>query len=153
MVVKMIDISLKPEVHRRATASGHIILKPETIARLRRGQVEKGDPVQIATVAGISATKIVPQLMPLCHPVRVEGTEISVKIGDSSVKVTATVKAYDRTGVEMEALTAVTVALLNIWDVTKQYEKNAEGQYPSTLISEIKVERKVKTRNARPRRP
>ena len=144
MNAKMVDISRKPEIYRAATATGKILLKADTIKRIRLGQVEKGNPLQIATVAGINASKLTSQLMPLCHPLRIEGTDITTKINNSSITVTATVNAFDRTGVEMEALTVVTITLLNIWDVTKQYEKTNDGQYPSTSISGIKVVEKVK---------
>ncbi|MCP8303872.1 MAG: cyclic pyranopterin monophosphate synthase MoaC [archaeon] len=140
----MVDISKKPEQYREAVASGEIRLKPETIKLIREGRVEKGDPLQIATLAGINGTKFTPWVIPLCHPIPVESTEVDIHIKDESIVVTTKVIANSKTGVEMEALTATSIALLNIWDVVKKYEKDEEGQYPTTMISSIKVLRKVK---------
>jgi len=141
----MIDISKKGEVYREAEASGEIHLKPETVELIKKGRVEKGDPIQVASLAGIQGAKLTPLVMPLCHPLKLESTDIRVELSDSGVKVTATVGATGKTGVEMEALTAVSIALLNIWDVVKMYEKNQEGQYPTTAITNIRVVRKVKS--------
>ena len=141
----MIDISKKGEVYREAEASGEIHLKPETVELIKKGRVEKGDPIQVASLAGIQGAKLTPLVMPLCHPLKLESTDIRAELRDSSVKVTATVGATGKTGVEMEALTAVSIALLNIWDVVKMYEKNQEGQYPTTAITNIRVVRKVKS--------
>jgi len=144
MTIKMVDISKKPVQHREATASGEIRLKPETIKLIREGNVEKGDPFQIATLAGIYGTKLTPWVIPLCHPISIESTEVDIHIKDESIVVTTKVIANSKTGVEMEALTAACITLLNIWDVVKKYEKDEEGQYPKTMISSIKVLRKVK---------
>jgi cyclic pyranopterin phosphate synthase len=144
LAVKMVDIHAKEVVYREAVAEGKIVLRPETVALIRAGKVEKGDPVQIATLAGIQASKLTPLLMPLCHPLKIENTDVRVEVEDWGVKVTARVAATDKTGVEMEALTAVAAALLNIWDVVKKYEKDENGQYPYTAIKEIRVVSKVK---------
>lgn len=144
MAIKQVDVSAKPLTRRKATASGSIILKPSTIELIKRGQLEKGDPLQLARISAISAVKLTPELMPLCHPVKVEGTEVDVKVDSSSINLTVRVHATDRTGVEMEALTGVMAGLLNIWDVVKAYEKDEEGQYPTTKIVEVKVLEKVK---------
>ena len=143
-MVKMVNISGKHEVYREATASGEIHLRPETVELIRKGKVEKGDPIQVATLAGIQGAKLTPLMIPLCHPLGLDNTEIKAEVNDRSVKVTATVIASGKTGVEMEALVAVSIALLNIWDVVKMYEKDPEGQYPNTTIDEIKVVSKVK---------
>lgn len=144
MAIKQVDISAKRLTRRKATASGSIILKPSTIELIRKGQLEKGDPLQLARIAATSAVKFTPQLMPLCHPIKIEGSDVGVKVDSSAVTVTVQVNATDKTGVEMEALTGVMAGLLNIWDVVKAYEKDEEGQYPSTKIVEIKVLEKVK---------
>jgi len=143
-MVKMIDISKKPEQYREAVASGEIKLKPETIKMIREGRIEKGDPIQIAKLTGIQGAKFTPSVMPLCHPIPVESTDVNINIEDDKIIVKARVIANSKTGVEMEALTAVTIALLNLWDVIKKYEKDDKGQYPTTMISNIKVLRKVK---------
>ncbi len=140
----MIDIHNKNSQYREAIATGEIKLTAETIKRIKDGKVEKGDPVQIAELAGIQGAKLTPLVIPLCHPLSLESTNVTFEFINSGLKATAKVIAIGKTGVEMEALTAVTTALLNIWDVVKMYEKNDKGQYPSTLISEIKVDEKIK---------
>ncbi len=144
MHFKQVDISKKPVVYREATAAGRIMLKPGTIALIRKGALEKGDPLALASTAAILAVKSTPAIVALAHPLKVEWTEPVVKLGKDWVEVTVTVAAHEKTGVEMEALTAVSVALLNIWDVVKAYEKDEGGQYPSTAIESIRVVRKVK---------
>jgi len=141
----MVDVSAKPEIFRQATATGNIRLKPETVKLIRDGRVAKGDPLQTAKTAGILAAKRTSDMIPLCHPLPLTNVEILTKIVDkTTVQVTATVKTKAQTGVEMEALTATAVSLLTIWDMVKQYEKNAQGQYPTTRIENIQVIRKLK---------
>jgi len=143
--MSMVDVTAKPEVHREATAKGQIKLKPETINRIKQGKIEKGDPFTIAKTAGILAAKNTSTLIPLCHPLPLTNIKIDIRILDNtSIEAEATVKTKAQTGVEMEALAAVTVTLLTIWDMTKQYEKDAKGQYPSTVIQNIHVVKKVK---------
>jgi len=140
----MVDITAKPEIYREAIAQGKIRLKPETVQLIKKGQIEKGDPLSTAKIAGTLAAKNTSQLIPLCHPLPITNVQIHTKISDEHVEVEATVKTTAKTGVEMEALVAATVALLTIWDMTKQYEKDAHGQYPSTSIEEIRVVKKTK---------
>jgi cyclic pyranopterin phosphate synthase len=141
----MIDITAKPEVHREATAKGQIKLKPETVMRIKQGKIAKGDPFTIAKTAGILAAKNTSSLIPLCHPLPLTSVTVDLRVSDDgSVEAEATVKTKAQTGVEMEALAAVSVALLTVWDMTKQYEKDAKGQYPSTAIENIHVVRKIK---------
>lgn len=141
----MVDVSGKPKILREATARGQISLKPETLRLVRERQIEKGDVISLAKVAGVLAAKKTSELVPLCHPLPLSTVNVTVEtIGDSHITVEATVKAVAETGVEMEALTAVSAALLTVWDMTKGYEKNREGQYPTTAISQIQVLRKVK---------
>ena len=145
MHMSMVDITPKPEVYREATASGRIKLKPETISLIRKGKIKKGDPLNVAKVAGILAAKNTSMLVPLCHPLPLTNVNIILKIvKNSAVEVEATVKTKAQTGVEMEALVAASIALLTVWDMTKQYEKDAKGQYPGTAIQNIHVVRKVK---------
>lgn len=146
----MIDVSDKPELLRQATASGTIRLKPETIRLIKSGKIAKGDPLYVAKIAGILAAKQTSTLIPLCHPLPLTNVQIEAKVTDkSTVKVTATVKTRGQTGVEMEALVATGVSLLTVWDMVKQYEKDAEGQYPSTVIENVRVIRKIKERVGR----
>lgn len=130
-----------------AEAEGFIRLKRETIQRIRDRSVEKGDPLAMAVISGVLGAKSVPSLLPLCHQLRLQNVKISTEINedDCSVRVSSLVIAEERTGVEMEALTAVAIALLNIWDLVKQYEKDEAGQYPATEIYGIRVTRKLKT--------
>ncbi|HDD42197.1 MAG TPA: cyclic pyranopterin monophosphate synthase MoaC [Nitrososphaeria archaeon] len=144
MEIRQVDVSGKRVVRREAVARGFIKLKPETIEIIRSGQVEKGDPLQVARLAGINAAKLTPMLLPLCHPLRLEHVDLSVIMRDDGIEVEARVVAHEKTGVEMEALTAVSIALLNIWDVVKRYEKDDRGQYPETEISRIRVAEKRK---------
>jgi len=143
--MSMVDVTAKPEVYREAKAKGTIKLRLETLRLIREGKVEKGDPFQVAKVAGILAAKNTSSLIPLCHPLPLTSVEVDLNIvDDSAVSVEATVKTRAQTGVEMEALVAATVALLTVWDMTKQYEKDRLGQYPHTVIQDIRVVRKVK---------
>ena len=141
----MVDVSGKAEIFREATAKGTIRLKRETVNLIREGKIAKGDPLYTAKIAGVLAAKKTSDLIPLCHPLPLTSVEVEAKIlGDSTVEVSASVKTRAQTGVEMEALTAVSVALLTVWDMTKQYEKDANGQYPSTAIENIHVVKKIK---------
>jgi cyclic pyranopterin phosphate synthase len=143
----MVDVTSKPEIFREAKAKGAIKLKAETIRLIREGKVEKGEPFQVAKVAGILAAKNTSSLIPLCHPLPLTNVEVKLQIiDDSKVEVETTVKTRAQTGVEMEALAAAATALLTVWDMTKQYEKNAQGQYPQTSIQELRVVSKVKER-------
>ncbi|MEM3753585.1 MAG: cyclic pyranopterin monophosphate synthase MoaC [Candidatus Bathyarchaeia archaeon] len=141
----MVDITGKPKVYREATATGRIRLKPETIKLIKNGKIEKGDPIYTAKIAGTLAAKETSILIPFCHPLPLTNVKVDIKIlNDSTVKVSSTVKTEAQTGVEMEALVATAISLLTIWDMVKQYEKDAEGQYPFTTIEEIHVVKKVK---------
>jgi cyclic pyranopterin phosphate synthase len=140
----MIDIHKKKVQYREATATGKIRLTTKTMERIKAGKIEKGDPIQIAILAGIQGAKLTPTVIPLCHPLPLERTDVKLEFNKSGLKATATVVATSKTGVEMEALVAVTTALLNIWDVLKMYEKDKDGQYPFTEISNIRVIRKIK---------
>ena len=140
----MADITFKKEVLREAIASGKIELKPSTIARIRKGTIAKGDPIAAAEVAAVLAAKNTPQTLPFCHPIPITNVVTEGKIAASSITVESTVKTTAKTGVEMEALTAASTYLLTVWDMVKQYEKDADGQYPTTRIEEIHVAKKIK---------
>ena len=140
----MVDISDKEAVAREAVAIGKLRIRPETAKKLREGKIEKGDPISIAEVGATLAAKNTSQLIPLCHNIPISKVETSASIGQDSVEVEARVKAIAKTGVEMEALVAATMYLLNIWDMVKKIEKDECGQYPHTWIEYIKVKEKLK---------
>ena len=141
----MVDVSGKAEIFREAKATGTIKLKTETVNLIKEGKIAKGNPLYTAKIAGVFAAKKTSELVPLCHPLPLTSVEVEAKILDkTTVEVTATVKTKAQTGVEMEALAATSVGLLTIWDMVKQYEKDANGQYPTTVIKNIRVVRKLK---------
>jgi cyclic pyranopterin phosphate synthase len=140
----MIDISSKDDVYREATAVGRLRLRPETAKMIREGKVEKGDPLSVAEVGAMLAAKNTSQLLPLCHPIPLTNIKTTASVGEDYVEVEASVKTTGKTGVEMEALTAATIYLLNIWDMVKKLEKDPEGQYPETWIEYVKVKEKLK---------
>jgi cyclic pyranopterin phosphate synthase len=140
----MVDISAKDVVMREAVAVGEIRLKLATIARLKAGKIEKGDAIAAAEVAAIMAAKTTPRLLPFCHSIPITTVRSEHWFVKGSLRVESYVKGHARTGVEMEALTAATTYLLTIWDMVKQYEKDAKGQYPSTAITYLRVKKKIK---------
>ncbi|MEM4943441.1 MAG: cyclic pyranopterin monophosphate synthase MoaC [Saccharolobus sp.] len=142
--VKMIDISKKDIVLREAVAEGFIELRKETIQRILENNIEKGDVISVAKIAGILAAKKTSELLPLCHPIPLENITVDIEVKDNGIRVISKVKAHYKTGVEMEALTATSIALLTIWDMVKKYEKDENGKYPNTVIKEIRVIDKVK---------
>lgn len=140
------DVSRKPVVLRTAVAQGRLRLQAATIAAIRAGRVEKGDVMEVARTAAVLAAKNTPQILPLCHPIPLEGVEVSLRLGPQEVQATTTVTAHWKTGVEMEALVATTVALLTVWDLVKPLEKDAAGQYPTARLRDVRVVRKEKSR-------
>ncbi len=140
----MVDISAKPEVQRVAKATGFIKLKPDTLEKIRKGELPKGDVLTVAKTAAILAVKRVPEFIPLAHPISITGSNVEFKLEGSGVRVFVEVKSYGKTGVEMEALAGASGALLTIWDMVKAFEKDEGGQYPTTRIEDIKVLEKVK---------
>lgn len=140
----MIDITQKPEVYREAEAVGTIRLKKQTIEKIKRGEIRKGDVIAAAKIAATLAAKKTPQLIPLTHPIPLTGVDVEIEIRETSIEVRTRTKTTYRTGVEIEALVATTTALITIWDMVKEYEKNQEGQYPETAIEEVRVVKKLK---------
>jgi cyclic pyranopterin phosphate synthase len=143
----MIDISGKEVSDRSAVASGRIKLKGTTIELIKKGEIKKGDVISTARVAGIMAAKHTADLIPLCHQIPIEKVEVRFDIKNEEITVSCEVKASYKTGVEMEALSCASVALLTVWDMTKYLEKDISGNYPDTKIFDLQVDRKVK-RNA-----
>ncbi|MCX7622029.1 MAG: cyclic pyranopterin monophosphate synthase MoaC [Acidimicrobiales bacterium] len=121
---RMVDVTPKEATHRRAIARGKVFMKPETTSLVARGAVSKGDVLAVARVAGIQAAKRTPDLIPLCHPLLVGSVLVNFRIEDTYIEVEAQVDTIDRTGVEMEALTACTVACLTIYDMCKSADRS-----------------------------
>jgi len=131
----MVDVSDKEATARTALATGALRTTPQVIELLRQNGLPKGDALATARIAGIMAAKRTPDLIPLCHPIAISGVAIDLSLGPSDVLISATVRTTDRTGVEMEALTAVAVAGLTLHDMIKAVD-------PTAVLGEIKVERK-----------
>lgn len=142
--VHMVDVTPKPDVSRSATAKGRIYLRPETLAAIAGGRVLKGNVLATAQVAGTLAVKQTWALIPMCHPLPVGGVTIWFEQTDEYIEAFCRVKTYGKTGIEMEALTGVSLALLTIWDMVKSAEKDEAGQYPVTRIDGISVIEKLK---------
>jgi cyclic pyranopterin phosphate synthase len=142
--VKMVDITPKDVTVRTAVAKGEIKLKKETIKLIKQNKITKGNVLTTAQIAGIQAVKKTPNMIPLCHQLPINKADIEFEFKDKSISVTCTVKTESKTGVEMEALTGVSVALLTIWDMVKSNEKDSSGQYPDTEIGPIIVIKKEK---------
>jgi len=132
---RMVDVSGKEVTARTATASGRVLVSGEVVALLRGEGVPKGDALAVARVAGIMAAKQTPTLVPLCHPLSISGVVVDLEVADDGVDIRATVRTSDRTGVEMEALTAVSVAALTVVDMVKAVDKGA-------VITDVRVETK-----------
>ena len=122
---RMVDVTAKTPTVRAATAAGRVLCSPATVALLRDGAIPKGDVLAVARVAGIAAAKKTPDLLPLAHVIGVHGVTVDLRVVDEGVEIVATVRTADRTGVEMEALTAVAVAALNVVDMVKGRDRSA----------------------------
>src|SRR6476620_10668893 len=133
---RMVDVSGKDVTARTATAAGRVLVSPEVVGLLRGAGVPKGDTLAVARLAGIMGAKQTPSLIPLCHPLAIAGVTVDLVVTDDSVDITATVRTTDRTGVEMEALTAVSVAALTVIDMVKAVDKGA-------VITDVRVEAKT----------
>jgi len=145
MSVHMVDVSGKPDSQREAVATGFIKLKKSTIELIRRGKIEKGNVLDVSSVSAILGVKKTPELLPLTHNIPISNVKVDFNIEEEGIRVYVTVKTTAKTGVEMEALMGATAALLNIWDMVKKYEKDERGQYPETVITDVRVLSKVKT--------
>ena len=142
---RMVDISQKDDSIRRATASGYISLKPATIEAIENNSVKKGNVLSTARIAAVQAVKRTWDIIPMCHQIPITHIDVDFTIADDRVYAYVEVKSVGRTGVEMEALHGTAVALLTVWDMVKSAEKDETGNYPSTVISDIKVVEKVKS--------
>ncbi len=142
---EMVDITGKEDVKREAVARGKIYLRGDTLRAIREGTVVKGNVLATARVAATLAIKDTPRIIPMCHTLPVGAIVIDFSETGEYIEVTVTVKTTGKTGVEMEALTGVSVALLTVWDMVKSAEKDKDGQYPVTKITDIYVVEKKKT--------
>ncbi|WP_199034256.1 cyclic pyranopterin monophosphate synthase MoaC [Glycomyces salinus] len=133
---RMVDVSGKDVSARSARATGRLRTTPEVVAALRENSLAKGDALATARIAGIMAAKKTPELVPLCHPIAISGVKVDLAVTDDGVDIEARVKTADRTGVEMEALTAVSVAGLTLVDMVKAVD-------PAAQISDVRVEEKL----------
>jgi len=130
---RMVDVASKDVTVRTARASGRVLLSAQAVAALRDGRVPKGDALAVARIAGIAGAKRTPDLIPLCHPLGLHGVSVDVTVEDWGVAIEATVRTADRTGVEMEALTSVSVAALTLIDMIKSVDKGA-------VITDVRLE-------------
>ncbi len=121
--MKMIDVGAKPKTERVAVARGFVAMARATLGIVRRGESEKGDVLAAARLAGVMAAKRTPDIVPLCHPIALSAVDVEARPRRGGIEVVATVRTVDRTGVEMEALTAVSAACLTIYDMLKRYER------------------------------
>lgn len=135
----MIDITEKPVIRRSAVAAGRIFLSGSTINEIKAGKIRKGNPLPVAEVAGINAAKQTHLLIPHCHQIPLDMVGVEFAINEDSIDARCSVNAQARTGVEMEALVGVSIALNTIWDMVKYLEKDKDGQYPGTRITDIEV--------------
>jgi len=133
----MVDVGSKPMQTRTAVAKGFIHLQPETIKLIRENEIKKGDVLTIAEIAGIQASKKTSDLIPLCHPLQITKADVKAILKDDGVEVTATLKCIGQTGIEMEALTGVSVALLTVYDMCKAVDKEM-------VIEGVKLLEKIK---------
>src|SRR4051794_41756069 len=133
---RMVDVSGKDVTAREAVAAGRVLVSPEVVALLRGAGVPKGDTLAVARLAGIMGAKQTPTLIPLCHPLAISSVTVDLEVADDAVEITSTVRTTDRTGVEMEALTAVSVAALTVIDMVKAVDKGA-------VITDVRVETKT----------
>jgi cyclic pyranopterin phosphate synthase len=126
----MVDVGHKPETERISVAMGEVVMRPETLALIRAGNLKKGDLVATAEIAGVMAAKKTHDLIPLCHPLPIDHVSVSIAFADElpGVSITARVRTSGKTGVEMEALTAVSVAALTVYDMAKAVEKSMRIQ-------------------------
>ena len=142
--VHMVEVGQKPDQKRRAVAQGSIFLDENTIKLIQNEEIKKGNVLTTSQIAAIQAVKNTSSIIPLCHPLALTGIEVDFKVKNDEIIAVCAVNTLGKTGVEMEAITGVSVALLTIWDMVKAVEKDESGQYPNTRISDIKVIKKEK---------
>ena len=132
---RMVDVGVKPETERVAIASGIVMMEPATAEAVRSGTIGKGDVLGVARIAAIQAAKRTSDIIPLCHPLRITAVDVDLRVANNAVYIMATVRAFDRSGVEMEALAAVSAAALTIYDMCKAIDRGM-------VISEVRLDEK-----------
>ncbi len=140
----MVDVTEKPIIRRYAEAAGKILISADTIQKVKDNEIKKGNPLLVAEIAGMNAAKQTHLLVPHCHQIALDMVQITFCTLKDSIEATCLVKAQARTGVEMEALVGVSMALNTVWDMVKYLEKDEMGQYPHTRITDIRVVKKEK---------
>lgn len=143
-MAKMVDISEKKDMIRRAVAAGQILLKRSTIEAIRNNKIVKGPVLETARIASIMAVKNTASMIPMCHQIPITAIDVQFDLTTDTVNARVDVKSVGKTGVEMEALNGVSAALLTIWDMVKSAEKDETGNYPDTKIEKIQVIEKLK---------
>ncbi len=141
---RMVDISDKPDVSRRAVAAGEIRLQPATLEAIKNRKIEKGEVLETARIAAVMAVKRTSLVIPMCHNIPITSMDVRFEFSDDTIRTTVEVGSTGKTGVEMEALHGVSIALLTIWDMVKSAEKDETGNYPFTEIKNIRVLEKSK---------
>jgi len=141
---QMVDVGEKPDTARRAVARGHIRLQESTVDAIRENGIAKGDVLAVARVGAIQAVKHTWETIPMCHQIPITNVDTSFDVADDRVTLEVAVETTGKTGCEMEALEGVTTGLNVVWDMVKAAEKDAEGQYPGTRISDVEVVSKEK---------
>jgi cyclic pyranopterin monophosphate synthase len=143
---RMVDVSGKEVTARSATATGTVLLSATAVAALRDGNVPKGDAIAVARIAGIQGAKRTPELIPLCHPIGLHSVSVDLEVLDHGVRISCTARTADRTGIEMEALTAVSVSALALIDMIKAVD-------PAAVITDVRLEEKTGGKSGTWRRP
>ncbi|TKX77136.1 cyclic pyranopterin monophosphate synthase MoaC [Halorubrum sp. SD626R] len=144
--VRMVDVGAKPDTNRRAVARGEIRLTPSTVAAVEADEVGKGDVLATARIGAVQAVKHTWETIPMCHQIPITNVDTDFAVGDDRIELTVAVETTGKTGCEMEALEGVTTGLNVVWDMVKAAEKDADGQYPDTRISDVEVVDKEKRR-------
>jgi len=142
--VQMVDVGSKPDTNRRAIARGTIRLTPSTLAAVEADEVEKGDVLATARIGAIQAVKHTWETIPMCHQIPITNVDTEFAVDEDGIELTVVVETTGKTGCEMEALEGVTTGLNAVWDMVKAAEKNADGQYPGTGITDVEVVSKEK---------
>jgi cyclic pyranopterin phosphate synthase len=139
LLMGMINVGKKPIIMRKAVASGYIHLSKKTLNEIKSNRVRKGDPLPVAEIAAIQAAKKTSDIIPHCHQIPLDTVDVDFSMQEDGIEAVCTVQCHARTGVEMEALVGVSIALNTIWDMVKYLEKDDQGQYLNTAITNIRV--------------
>jgi cyclic pyranopterin phosphate synthase len=144
--VQMVDVGDKPDTARRAVARGTIHLQPSTIGAIRDDEIGKGDVLATARVGAVQAVKHTWETIPMCHQIPITNVETTFDVGEDRIDLTVAVETTGKTGCEMEALEGVTTGLNVVWDMVKAAEKDDDGEYPDTAVTDVGVIEKTKRR-------